>query len=92
MYYLPRLIYRVYNVLTAYPQTPFLQRSRILATKTTQFKHGHYESELMKSKLRETLGKRPWFSMHFRTKARENIVIIVKRASSFDREMRVLVF
>ena len=28
VYYLPRLIYRVYNVLTAYPQTPFLQRSR----------------------------------------------------------------
>ena len=24
MYYLPRLIYRVYNILTAYPQTAYL--------------------------------------------------------------------
>ena len=27
MYYLPLLFYRVYNLLTAYPQTAFLQRS-----------------------------------------------------------------
>ena len=28
MYYLPLLIYRVYNLLTAYTQTAFLQRSQ----------------------------------------------------------------
>ena len=27
VYFLPLLIYRVYNLLTAYPQTAFLQRS-----------------------------------------------------------------
>lgn len=48
----------------------------ILETKTNQFKYGHYESDLMKSKLRETLGRRPWFSMHFQTKAGENIMVI----------------
>ena len=29
VYYLPRLIYRVYNILTAYPQTAYLVHNRV---------------------------------------------------------------
>ena len=43
VYFLPRLIYRVHNLLTAYPQTAFLQRSRIFMCCNTSEKYGTFD-------------------------------------------------
>ena len=50
VYYLPRLIYRVYNILTAYPQTAYLVHN--------QKKRYIVEKRLFKQFLNETQNKK----------------------------------